>query len=320
MKATVYKSTGSWYVVKSDPDIYGEAETYNARIKGKFKIDNITSTNPIAVGDHVEIEMENEGEGSVVINKIVDRKNYITRQSPHNKHQHHIIAANLDQSLLFATLKDPKTSQGFIDRFLVTSEAYHIPSIIVFNKADLHKKKEEQKLDELKNIYEAIGYRVMAMSIEKNTGVEEVKALLKNKITLLTGHSGVGKSSFINFIFPELKLKTQDVSGWSGKGLHTTTFAEMFDLNFCPKDSFGGGKVIDTPGLREFALMDISKQELSHYFPEMLTLINDCQFNNCMHINEPGCAVKEAVNSGGIATDRYVSYLTLLEGIEKKTW
>ncbi len=315
MKATVYKSTGSWYVVKSD-----EGVTYNARIKGKFKIDDITSTNPIAVGDHVEIEMENEGEGSVVINKILDRKNYITRQSPHNKHQHHIVAANLDQSLLFATLKDPKTSQGFIDRFLVTSEAYHLPSIIVFNKADLHKKKEEQKLDELKNIYEAIGYKVMAMSIEKNTGVEEVKALLKDKITLLTGHSGVGKSSFINFIFPELKLKTQDVSGWSGKGLHTTTFAEMFDLAFCPKDSFGGGKVIDTPGLREFALMDISKQELSHYFPEMLSLINDCQFNNCMHINEPGCAVKEAVNIGSIATDRYVSYLTLLEGIEKKTW
>jgi ribosome biogenesis GTPase len=313
MKATVYKSTGSWYVVKSD-----EGVTYNARIKGKFKIDNITSTNPVAVGDHVEIEMENEGEGSVVINKIIDRKNYITRQSPHNKHQHHIIAANLDQSLLFATLKDPKTSQGFIDRFLVTSEAYHISSIIVFNKADLYKKKEEQKLDELKNIYEAIGYRVMAMSIEKNTGVEEVKALLKNKITLLTGHSGVGKSSFINFIFPELKLKTQDVSGWSGKGLHTTTFAEMFEL--APDSNRDGGKVIDTPGLREFALMDISKQELSHYFPEMLSLINDCQFNNCMHINEPGCAVKEAVNSGSIATDRYVSYLTLIEGIEKKNW
>ncbi|MBA3674482.1 MAG: ribosome small subunit-dependent GTPase A [Chitinophagaceae bacterium] len=315
MKATVYKSTGSWYVVKSD-----EGVTYNARIKGKFKIDDITSTNPIAVGDHVEIEMENEGEGSVVINKIIDRKNYITRQSPHNKHQHHIVAANLDQSLLFATLKDPKTSQGFIDRFLVTSEAYHIPSIIVFNKADLHKRKEEQKFDELKNIYKAIGYKVMAMSIEKNTGVEQVKNLLKDKITLLTGHSGVGKSSFINSIFPEFKLKTQDVSGWSGKGLHTTTFAEMFDLAFCPKDSFAGGKVIDTPGLREFALMDISKQELSHYFPEMLSLINDCQFNNCMHINEPGCAVKEAVNIGGIATDRYVSYLTLLEGIEKKTW
>jgi len=308
MNATVYKSTGSWYVVKSN-----DGETYNARIKGKFKIDDITSTNPLAVGDQVEIEMENEGEGSVVINRIIDRKNYITRQSPHNKHQHHIIASNLDQSLLFATLKDPKTSQGFMDRFLITSEAYHIPSIIVINKADLHKKKEEQKLNELKIIYEAIGYKVMAMSIEKNIDVEEVKKLLQDKVTLLSGHSGVGKSSFINIIFPELKLKTQDVSGWSGKGLHTTTFAEMFDLPF-------GGKVIDTPGLREFALMDISKQELSHYFPEMIALVNDCQFNNCMHINEPDCAVKEAVNSGVISTDRYVSYLTILESIQKKAW
>lgn len=308
MNALVYKSTGSWYVVKTE-----DGKVFNARIKGKFKIDNITSTNPIAVGDYVEIEMENEGEGSVVINKILERKNYITRQSPHNKHQHHIIASNLDQSLLFATLKEPKTSQGFIDRFLVTSEAYHIPSIIVFNKADLHKKKEDEKFNELKNIYENVDYKVMAMSIEKNIGVEEVKLLLKDKITLLSGHSGVGKSSFINIVFPDLRLKTQDVSGWSGKGLHTTTFAEMFDLPF-------GGKVIDTPGLREFALMDISKQELSHYFPEMRALINECQFNNCMHINEPGCAVKEAVNSEGIATDRYVSYLTILETIEKKSW
>jgi ribosome biogenesis GTPase len=308
MKATVYKSTGSWYVVKNE---YGE--TFNARIKGKFKIDEITSTNPIAVGDYVEIEMENEGEGSVVINKIIDRKNYITRQSPHNKHQHHIVASNLDQSLLFATLKDPKTSQGFIDRFLVTSEAYQIPSVLIFNKADLFRKKEEEKFEELKTIYEAIGYKVMAMSIEKNIGVDEVKDLLKNKVTLLSGHSGVGKSSFINSTFPELKLKTQDVSGWSGKGLHTTTFAEMFDLPF-------GGTVIDTPGLREFALMDISKNELSHYFPEMRSLLNECQFNNCMHINEPDCAVKEAVNSGGIATDRYVSYLTLLDSIKEKSW
>ena len=308
MKATVYKSTGSWYVVKGE-----DGFTYNARIKGKFKIEGITSTNPIAVGDHVAIEMENEGEGSVVIHTIVDRKNYITRQSPHNKHQHHIVASNLDQSLLFATLKDPKTSQGFIDRFLVTSEAYHIPSIIVFNKSDLYRKKEEEKFEEVKNIYEAIGYKVMAMSVEKNIGVDEVKELLKDKVTLLSGHSGVGKSSFINMVFPDLKLKTQDVSGWSGKGLHTTTFAEMFDLPF-------GGKVIDTPGLREFALMDISKQELSHYFPEMLALINDCQFNNCMHINEPGCAIKASVNSGGIATDRYVSYLTILETIEEKKW
>ena len=306
MEATVFKSTGSWYVVKSDEGI-----TYNSRIKGKFKIAEITSTNPIAVGDHVEIEMENEGEGSVVITKIHDRKNYITRQSPHNKNQHHIVASNLDQSLLFATLKDPKTSQGFIDRFLIASEAYHVPSIIVFNKSDLYKKREIERFEELKKMYETIGYYVVLMSIESKTGIEEVKGLLKDKVTLLSGHSGVGKSSFINVVFPELKLKTQDVSGWSGKGLHTTTFAEMFELPI-------GGKIIDTPGLREFALMDISKPELSHFFPEMRRLINDCQFNDCMHINEPGCAVKEAVNNGQIATDRYVSYLTILETIQVK--
>lgn len=313
MKATVYKSTGSWYVVKDD-----NGKVFNARIKGKFKIDDITSTNPIAVGDHVEIEIENEGESSVVINKIIDRKNYITRQSPHNKNQHHIVASNLDQSLLFATLKEPKTSQGFIDRFLVTSEAYHIPSIIVFNKADLYKKKEEQKLEELRSIYGAIGYKVMAMSIAKNIGVEEVKNLLRDKVTLLSGHSGVGKSSFINIVIPELRLKTQDVSGWSGKGLHTTTFAEMFDL---PADSYKNGeKIIDTPGLREFALMDISKQELSHFFPEMKALINDCQFNNCLHINEPGCAVKSAVEEGKISEERYISYINILESIQEKVW
>jgi ribosome biogenesis GTPase len=308
MFATVYKSTGSWYKVKAE-----DGKNFNARVKGKFKIDSITSTNPIAVGDKVEIEMENEGEDSVVINKIADRKNYITRQSPHNKNQHHIIAANLDQSLLFATLKEPKTSQGFIDRFLIASEAYHVPAIIVFNKSDLYKKKELEKFTEVRSMYEAIGYKVLPLSIWGNTGVEEVKTLLKDKITLLTGHSGVGKSSFINIIFPELTLKTQDVSGWSGKGLHTTTFAEMFDLPF-------GGKIIDTPGLREFALMDIPKHELSHFFPEMRALINDCQFNNCMHIEEPGCAIKSAVNDEKISIDRYVSYRNILDSIIEKKW
>jgi ribosome biogenesis GTPase len=308
MIAIVYKSTGSWYLVKTE-----EGQAFNARVKGKFKIDGITSTNPIAVGDKVNIEIENEGEGSVVINEIYERKNYITRQSPHNKNQHHIVAANLDQSLLFATLKDPKTSQGFIDRFLIASEAYHVPVIIVFNKTDLYKKKELEKLDEVRSIYEKIGYTVLAMSVANNTGVDEVKYRLKDKVSLLSGHSGVGKSSFINIVFPELTLKTQDVSGWSGKGLHTTTFAEMFDLSL-------GGKIIDTPGLREFALMDIPKQELSHFFPEMRALINDCQFNNCMHLNEPECAIKEAVNNGTVSIDRYVSYCNILDSIKEKAW
>lgn len=308
MKATVYKSTGSWYILQNDT-----GEIFNARIKGKLKIDGITSTNPVAVGDVVMVEMENELESTLTITAVEERRNYITRTSPHNKNQHHIIASNLDQSLLFATLKDPKTSTGFMDRFLITSEAYHIPSIIVFNKTDLYKTKEEEKFAEVKEMYESVGYKVMGMSIEKNEGVEEVKALLKDKTTLLSGHSGVGKSSFINIIFPELHLRTQDVSGWSGKGLHTTTFAEMFNLSF-------GGRVIDTPGIRELGLVDIPKQELSHYFPEMRSLINECQFNNCMHTNEPGCAVKKAAQEGTIHLERYISYCNILDKIEEKSW
>ena len=307
MQAIVYKSTGSWYTVKDE-----QGRFFNARMKGKLKIDGITSTNPVAVGDIVEIEME-EDEGNAVIKTICDRRNYINRISPHNRNQHHIVAANLDQSLLFATLKEPKTSFGFIDRFLIISEAYHVPAIIVFNKANLYRKKELEKFELAKEIYEPIGYSIMLMSIEKQEGVDAVKALLKDKITLLSGHSGVGKSSFINEIFPELALRTQEVSGWSGKGLHTTTFAEMFDLPF-------GGKVIDTPGIREMGLVDISKQELAHYLPEMRAVMNDCQFNNCMHREEPGCAVKKAVNEGKIHVERYVSYMNILDTIETKPY
>ncbi len=307
MQALVYKSTGSWYVVRNE-----KGEEYNARIKGKFKIDDITSTNPIAVGDVVVIDKE-DGEESIVITKIHDRKNYITRQSPHNKHMHHIVAANLDQSILLATLKDPKTSTGFIDRFLVASEAYDVPTIIVFNKTDIYKIKEKESFEKIKSVYEKIGYPVYAMSVSTNEGVDEVKELLKDKTTLLSGHSGVGKSSFINTIFPDNIIKTQQVSDWSGKGLHTTTFAEMFDLPF-------GGKIIDTPGMREFAMMDIEPHELSHYFPEMKALINDCKFNNCMHIEEPGCAVKAAVEENKIAAERYISYLNILGSIDNKKW
>lgn len=308
MNGFVYKSTGTWYQVRDD-----NGDMINARIKGKFKIDNITSTNPLAVGDKVDFDKEENEDGFMIINNIYPRKNYITRQSPHNKHQHHIIASNLDQSLLFATLKDPKTSRGFIDRFLVASEAYHVPAIIVFNKVDVYKKKELEQLEEFTLEYERAGYKVLPMSLMENKGVDEVIDVLKNKTTLLSGHSGVGKSSFVNHIFPGITLKTQDVSGWSGKGLHTTTFAEMYDLP-------GGGKIIDTPGLREFALMDIEKQELSHYFPEMKELINECRFNNCMHIEEPGCAVKQAVNEGKISEERYISYLAILDSIENKKW
>lgn len=308
MQALIYKSTGNWYVAKTD-----EGNFVRARIKGKFKIDGITSTNPIAVGDIVELEMENELEQTAMIVEIYERRNYINRKSPHQKYHHHIVAANLDQSMLFATMKEPRTSQGFIDRFLIASEAYHIPSIIVFNKADVYRKKETDRFEEWKAMYEAIGYKVFLISMESKEGVDDVKEMLNDKITLISGHSGVGKSTFINYIMPELDLRTEEVSGWSGKGMHTTTFAEMYDL-----PNAGSGKVIDTPGVKEFGLVDISKQELSHYFPEMRILISDCQFNNCIHLEEPGCAVKNAVANEVIHPLRYISYCGILATIEER--
>jgi len=308
MKGIVYKSTGSWYTVKDE-----QRKFINARMRGIFKIDEITSTNPVAVGDEVEIETEDEMENTAIITKILDRRNYINRQSPRMKNQQHIIAANIDQSVLVVTLKEPRTSQGFIDRFLVASEMYHVPAIIVINKTDLFRKKEEEQFEKWQLMYEKIGYRLTGISVKENKGIEEVKALLKNKISLFSGHSGVGKTSFLNTILPDLNLKTAGISGWSGKGQHTTTFAEMFDLP-------GGGKIIDTPGMREFGLIDLPKQELSHYFPEMRDRLNNCQFNNCLHINEPGCAVKEAVINREIDEDRYVSYATILDSIEERSY
>ena len=307
MKGVVYKSTGSWYNVKTEA-----GHMVNARMKGIFKIDDITSTNPLAVGDEVEVEGESETENTAIITQIHPRRNYINRQSPSHRMQHHIVAANIDQSILFATLKEPRTSQGFIDRFLVTCEAYHVPAIVVFNKADLYKKKEQEKFDDLNDMYSRVGYTIVLISVKNHEGIEEVRHLLDNKITLMSGHSGVGKSSFLNAVFPGLGLKTQDVSGWSGKGMHTTTFAEMYD--FPPPAQ---GKVIDTPGMREFGLVDITKQELSHYYPEMARLITDCQFNNCLHVNEPGCAIKKALEEGRIHVERYISYMNILDSINE---
>jgi len=307
-KAIVYKSTGSWYTVKDE-----QGRFHQARLKGVFKIHEITSTNPVAVGDEVEIEREESNENNYIITGICDRRNYINRQSPRLKHQHHIVAANIDQSVLVATLKEPRTSQGFIDRFLVACEMYHVPAIIIFNKTDLFRHKETDRFAQLRSMYENIGYRVMPVSVKDNLGLEEFRTALKDKISLLSGHSGVGKSSLLNRIIPGIELKTQDVSGWSGKGLHTTTFAEMFDLPF-------GGSIIDTPGMKEFGLVDLSRQEVSHYFPEMRERLVDCQFNNCLHINEPGCSIKEAVINGEIDEDRYVSYVNILESIEERSY
>jgi ribosome biogenesis GTPase / thiamine phosphate phosphatase len=308
MQGKVYKSTGSWYVVKTT-----NGTTWNARLKGIFKLDGITSTNPLAVGDDVEFESENEGERTGLITAIHNRHNYINRQSPSHRMQHHIVAANIDQSFLIVTLKDPRTSQGFADRWLVTCEAYHVPAVLLFNKTDLYRNKEEEKFQAWKEMYTAIGYRIIRMSVATGEGLDEVKRLLRDKISLLSGHSGVGKSSFLNALFPGLGLKTQDVSGWSGKGIHTTTFAEMFDL---PE----GGHIIDTPGMREFGLVNISKAELSGYFPEMRALAGLCQFNNCLHLEEPGCKIKQAVSEGVIAANRYDSYCAILASIEENNY
>lgn len=308
MKALVYKSTGSWYIVK---DALGNF--HNARIKGIFKIDGITSTNPLAVGDEVEIEIENETETTATITKILPRRNYINRQSPRVKHQQHIIAANVSQSLLVATLKEPRTSQGFIDRFLVVCEMYHVPAIIIFNKTDIYRQKEFKKLQDISAIYQSLGYKVLPVSVEKNEGIDIVKNLLGNKTTLISGHSGVGKSSLINALLPHQDIKTQDVSGWSGKGMHTTTFATMYDL---PEQ----GKIIDTPGIRELAVTGLEKEELSHYFPEMRERLNQCRYNNCMHINEPDCAIKQAVIDKEIYEERYISYVNILDSLGDKTY
>jgi ribosome biogenesis GTPase len=304
MIGKVYKSTGSWYVVNTT-----DGELWNARLKGAFKIDDITSTNPLAVGDDVELEPEAGDGQTAVITEIHDRRNYINRQSPSHRLHHHIVAANIDQSLLLVTLKEPRTSQGFIDRWLVTCEAYHVPAILLFNKADLYRAKEEEKFAAYNDMYSAIGYRLYRISVLTGAGLDAVKTLLQGKTSLLSGHSGVGKSSFLNALFPAMNLKTHEVSGWSGKGIHTTTFAEMFDIS--------GGQIIDTPGMREFGIVDISRQELSGYFPEMRALVGQCRFNNCLHVEEPGCAVKQAVGEGRIHPDRYTSYCHILDSIGK---
>lgn len=307
LKGQVYKSTGSWYHVKDE-----EGTIWDARIKGKMKIDSaITSTNPIAVGDWVHIDIEDQDTLKALITHVVARDNYIVRVSPHNKNQKHIIASNLDLALLVTTIAEPRTSTGFIDRFLITAEAYHIPCLIVINKVDLLKSKHEEVLEAWQEMYTAAGYTVVPLIATDDTSVAHVAQLLQGKTTLFSGHSGVGKSTLINKLLPGKELRTGAISEWSGKGLHTTTFAEMFDL---PQ----GGKIIDTPGVKEFGIIDFKKEELAHYFPEMRRLMQQCKYNNCLHVNEPACAIKDAVNTGEIAIDRYVGYRSILDSIEEK--
>ena len=307
MEGTVYKSTGSWYAVR-DP----EGNFWDARIKGKLKIDQeISSTNPIAVGDTVIFDIEDERVMTCIIKEVVQRHNYIVRVSPHNKNQKHIIAANIDLALLVTSIAHPRTSTGFIDRFLITAEAYHIPVILVVNKTDLLKTKHEDLLNHWREMYGKAGYEVYpVVATDRNTLVS-LEERIKNNTTLFSGHSGVGKSTLINQFIPGIDIKTKIVSGWSGKGQHTTTFAEMFDMP-------GGGRIIDTPGIKEFGLIDLEKEELSQYFPEMRAVLKYCKFNNCLHINEPGCAVKQGVIDKKISEERYISYVAILESIEKK--
>jgi ribosome biogenesis GTPase len=301
MQGLITKSTGSWYQVQTP-----EGERYNCRIKGIFRTKGIRTTNPIAVGDVVDFEPEPEQETGV-ISHLHPRKNYIIRKSVNLSKQGHILAANLDQALLIVTLASPRTSLGFIDRFLVTAEAYDIPAMLVFNKLDLFSGEGLEILAEYKAIYERVGYPCFEVSAIKGTNIQQVQDLLKDKVTLLSGHSGVGKSSLINALLPDLALRTNQLSDWSDKGMHTTTFAEMFEL---PQ----GGFIIDTPGIRELGIIDIEQHELGRFFPEMRSRMQDCRFNNCRHINEPGCAVLDALEDGEIELSRYESYLSIYNG------
>jgi ribosome biogenesis GTPase / thiamine phosphate phosphatase len=299
MEGVVVKSTGSWYSVKVAPGQY-----IQCRIKGKFRLDGIKHTNPIAVGDVVDFELE-EGREEGMIHKIHERKNYIIRKASNLSKQTHIIASNLDQAIVVASLVQPATSLGFIDRFLATAEAYHVPAVIVFNKSDLYNEAMQAVLDDIIQLYRKIGYQVVLSSATAQTNIEALRELLKDKTTLVMGHSGVGKSTLLNAIEPELVLKTGTISNYSNKGKHTTTFAEMFELSF-------GGNIIDTPGIKELGVVDFDKRLVSHYFREMRALIGQCKFNDCQHVNEPVCAVLKAVETGEIRVERYASYLSVL--------
>lgn len=306
MTGIVYKSTGSWYFVKSD-----DGQFHQCRIKGKFRIKGIKSTNPIAVGDKVVFDLEKKGdEETGVIKKILDRENFLVRKSVNLSKQTHIIAANIDSVFLLITINNPPTLTAFIDRFLVTTRAYRIETVLVFNKIDAYAIEERAEILYLKDIYEAIGYTCIEVSATENTNVNVLKELMTGKTSMFVGHSGVGKSTLVNAIEPNLDLKTQEISDQHKQGQHTTTFAEMFDLSF-------DAKIIDTPGIKGFGVVDMDKYELGDYFPEFFALKQYCKFNDCLHLKEPHCAVKKALEEEEISWSRYRSYLQILEGEEE---
>lgn len=301
MTGIVIKSTGSWYTIRDKNN-----RQLPCRIRGKFRIKGIKSTNPITVGDHVDFELE-EHTNTGIITNIHERKNYIIRKSVNLSKQTHIIAANIDQAFLLVTLDNPPTFTPFIDRFLATAEAYHIEVILLFNKIDLNNDELNQQKNKLIQIYTDIGYKCIEISATERINIETVEKLMKDKVSMFSGHSGVGKSTLINILAPDLKLKTAEISTQHNLGQHTTTFAEMFTL---PQ----GGYIIDTPGIKGFGVVDFEPSDIGDYFPELFALKHHCKFNNCLHVNEPKCAVKEALQHGEIAVSRYKSYLQLLAG------
>lgn len=304
MKGIVTKSTGSWYEVMQ-PD----GTIIHCRLRGKFRIQGIKNTNPVVVGDHVDYIVEEDGSG--YITDIEKRKNYIDRKSTKLSKISHLIASNIDTAFLVVTLKEPRSSLGFIDRFLVAAEGFRIPACLVFNKMDIYDEREKGKVAELVELYRGIGYDSVCTSVEDGTGLEELKKRMAHKVSLFSGHSGVGKSAIINTLYPDLNLKIGEISQYHQKGKHTTTFAQMFPVD-------NGGFIIDTPGIKEFGLIQYSKEEIRDYFPEIRAYNNCCKFNNCLHVREPECAVIKAVEEGKIPSSRYMNYLAILQDDDLK--
>jgi ribosome biogenesis GTPase len=301
MKGTVIKSTGSWYVVRGE-----QGSLHQCRLRGKFKLKEAKVSNPLAVGDQVTFQEEEQGDNTFVITHIAPRENYIIRKSTHKTAHSHILAANLNQAFLVVTLVSPRTSFGFIDRFLVTAEAYDIPVVLLYNKIDLYENQDQEYQQRIDQMYTSLGYPGIAVSAHAGTGLDQIRELMQEKTTLFSGHSGVGKSTLINLLVPDADLKTAEISSFSDKGVHTTTFAEMFEVN-------AGTYIIDTPGIKELGIVDIGGHELAYFFPEMRDRMHDCKYNNCRHLNEPGCAVIPAVKAGQISLTRYESYRSMLE-------
>ena len=300
MRGLIVRNTGSWYCVKTD-----DGQLFDCKVKGTFRLKGIRSTNPVAVGDVVSITPSPDGQ-TALIDDIEDRRNYIIRKASNLSKQSHIIAANVDMAALVVTIAHPETSTTFIDRFLASAEAYRVPVLLIFNKTDLYNDAEQMQVASLVSLYQSIGYRCLTCSAEKGNGIDELQAELMNKTTLLSGNSGVGKSTLLNLLVPDAEAKTAEISVAHDAGMHTTTFSQMF---FLPQ----GGALIDTPGIKGFGTFDIEREEVSHYFREIFKISADCRFGNCTHTHEPGCAVLQAVAEGRIAESRFMSYLSMLE-------